>query len=104
MSAEERSREEWSAFISWRMNECKRECKLLEQALEAEDSVKPIVIRELPGGDLRKAVTAGMKGADLIIVMGTRTYGKETSGTICTNREMSYFTNKATRSRTSSSR
>jgi tetratricopeptide (TPR) repeat protein len=72
------------------MGECKAEVKRLETALR-DAGVKVIVIGELPGGDLLKAVTEGMEEADLFIIMGTETYGKGTSGIIDTYQEMQYI-------------
>ena len=79
-----------TAMISWRMSECKPEVKALRAALEHE-GLNTIVIGELAGGDLLKAVTEGMDAADLFIIMGTETYGRETSGVICTYQEMMYI-------------
>ena len=79
-----------TAFISWRMAESKAEVMALKAALEKE-GVKVIVIGELPGEDLLQAVTQGMKAADLFIIMGTETYGKQTSGLIDTYKEMQYI-------------
>jgi hypothetical protein len=77
-------------FISWRMAECKVEVKALQAALK-NIGVIVIVIGELPGGDLLQAVTQGMGAADLFIVMGTETYGRQTSGIIDTYKEMQYI-------------
>jgi methylmalonyl-CoA mutase cobalamin-binding subunit len=79
-----------TAMFSWRMGECKPEVKALQAALKQE-GVNTIVIGELPGGDLLKAVSEGMEAADLFIVMGTETYGKETPGVIDTYQEMVYI-------------
>jgi hypothetical protein len=79
-----------TVFVSWRMSECKAEVKALQTALEAKD-VKVIVIGELPGGDLLQAVTQGMEEADQFIIMGTETYGRQTSGMIDTYKEMQYI-------------
>ena len=76
-----------TVFISWRMAECKEEVKQLQPALEAH-GVKVIVVGELPSGDLKRAVEAGMAEAHLFIIMGTATYGKKTSGKIDTWAEM----------------
>jgi serine/threonine protein kinase len=86
----ERPAPKGSVFVSWRMSECKAEVKVLRTALEAK-GVKVIVIGELPGGDLLQAVTQGMAAADLFIVMGTETYGRQTSGIIDTYKEMQYI-------------
>jgi hypothetical protein len=69
------------------MCECKDEVKALRAALEAQ-GLKIIVVTELPGGDLLDAVAAGMKEAELFVVMGTKTYGKKTGGVIDTSSEM----------------
>ena len=70
------------------MAECKNEVKKqLQPALEAL-GVKTIVVGELPGGDLKRAVEAGMAEAHLFVIMGTETYGKKTSGKIDTWAEM----------------
>jgi hypothetical protein len=78
---------EKTVFVSWRMGECKNEVKVLQPALEAL-GIKVIVMSELPGGDLLRAVKGGMEEADLFIIMGTQTYGKKTSGKIDTWVEM----------------
>ena len=50
-------------FVSWRMGECKTEVKKhLQPALETL-GVKVIVVGELPGGDLKRAVVEGMAEA-----------------------------------------
>jgi hypothetical protein len=77
-------------FVSWRMSECKVEVKALQTALGAK-GVKVIVVGELPGGGLLQAVTQGMQAADLFIIMGTETYGTQTSGIIDTYKEMQYI-------------
>ena len=69
------------------MAECKKEVRQLQPALEAL-GVKVIVVGELPGGDLKRAVVEGMAEAHLFIIMGTETYGKKTSGQIDTWAEM----------------
>ena len=75
------------------MAECKNEVKKqLQPALEAL-GVKTIVVGELPGGDLKRAVEAGMAEAHLFIIMGTETYGKKTSGKIDTWAEMQAIRN-----------
>ena len=76
-----------TVFISWRMAECKKEVRQLQPALEAL-GVNVIVVGELPGGDLKRAVEEGMAEAHLFIIMGTETYGKKTSGKIDTWAEM----------------
>ena len=78
------------AMVSWRMGECKPEVTRLGAALR-DAGVEVIVIGELPGGDLLKAVTEGMEAADLFIIMGTKTFGKQTSGVIDTYQEMQYI-------------
>jgi hypothetical protein len=76
-----------TVFISWRMAECKPEVKSLVAALE-DCGVQVIVIKEAPGGDLLQAVSNGMDQADLYVIMGTKTYGRVTSGVIDTYKEM----------------
>jgi hypothetical protein len=83
----ERPATKGSVFVSWKMSECKAEVKALQTALDAK-GVEVIVIGELPGGDLLQAVTKGMEVADLFIIMGTETYGRQTSGIIDTYKEM----------------
>jgi hypothetical protein len=77
-------------FISWRMAESKAEVTALTKALEAR-GVEVIVIRELAGGNLLKAVSQGMTKADMFVIMGTNTYGTTTSGLIDTNKEMQHI-------------
>jgi hypothetical protein len=69
------------------MAECKPEVTALVAALE-DCGVTVIVIKEAPGGDLLQAVSNGMDQADLFVIMGTRTYGRVTSGVIDTYKEM----------------
>ena len=97
--------EESCVFVSWQMGECNGEVKALKRALQAR-SVRAIVIRELPvsasantlwirlssltyllmlQGDLLDAV---INEADLFVIMGTKSYGKKTSGVIDTYQEM----------------
>jgi hypothetical protein len=79
-------------FISWRMAESKAEVTALTKALEALPvGVEVIVIRELAGGKLLKAVSQGMTKADMFVIMGTKTYGTTTSGLIDTNKEMQHI-------------
>jgi hypothetical protein len=51
-------------FISWRMAESKAETRSLEQLL-MQQGLGVVVVGELPGGDLMKAVSDGMEAADL---------------------------------------
>jgi hypothetical protein len=74
-------------FISWRIAESKAEVTILSKALEAL-GIEVIVIGELPGGNLLRAVSEGMTKADMFVIMGTKTYGTTTSGLIDTNTEM----------------
>jgi hypothetical protein len=78
---------EKTVFISWRMDECKAQVRVLQPALEAL-GINVIVVSELPRGDLLQAVKSGMNEADLFIIMGTKTYGQKTSGKIDTWVEM----------------
>jgi hypothetical protein len=89
------------AFVSCRMSECMAEVRSLQTALEAK-GVQVIVRRRLTagsdtkitsssGGDLLQAVTQGMEAADLFIVMGTETYGRQSDGVINTYQEMMYI-------------
>jgi hypothetical protein len=77
-------------FISWRMSECEREVKTLQAALE-ECGFKVIVIGDLPDSGLLEAVAKGMDEAALFVVMGTETYGKQTSGSTDTYKEMQFI-------------
>jgi serine/threonine protein kinase len=76
-----------TVFISWRMNECKKEVKKLQPALEAL-GIRTIVVNEPPGGDLLRAVETGMHDAQMFIIMGTSGYGTKTSGKVDTWKEM----------------
>jgi serine/threonine-protein kinase len=76
-----------TVFISWRMNECKKEVKQLQPALEAL-GIRTIVVKVAPGGDLLRAVKTGMHDAQMFIIMGTKGYGTKTSGKIDTWVEM----------------
>jgi predicted Ser/Thr protein kinase len=77
-----------TVFISWRMAECKKEVKeQLQPALEAL-GMKVVVVSELAGGSLLRAVQDGMRDAHMFVIMGTETYGKKTSGKIDTWKEM----------------
>jgi hypothetical protein len=80
----------WKVFVSWRMAESKAEVTELTKALEAR-GVEVVVIRELAGGNLLKAVSQGMTKADMFVIMGTHTYGTTTSGLIDTNKEMQHI-------------
>jgi hypothetical protein len=82
--------QKYAIFISWRMGECRAEVKELQKFLKAH-GLEVIVVGELPGGDLLKAVTEGMTKANLFIIMGTATYGKQTSGMIDTCQEMQHI-------------
>jgi hypothetical protein len=76
-----------TVFISWRMNEYKKEVKQLQPALEAL-GIRTIVVDEAPGGDLLRTVKTGMHDAHMFIIMGTKGYGTKTSGKIDTWVEM----------------
>jgi hypothetical protein len=49
---------EKTVFISWRMDECKAQVRVLQPALEAL-GINVIVVSELHGGDLLQAVKSG---------------------------------------------
>jgi tetratricopeptide (TPR) repeat protein len=84
------SKEVHVVFVSWRMAECKKEVEALQKSLQPH-GVKVVVVGELPGGDLLQSVIEGMEAADLFIIMGTETYGRQTSGIIDTYKEMQYI-------------
>jgi hypothetical protein len=57
-----------TVFISWRMAESKAEVYILSKALEAL-GVEVVMIHELPGGNLLRAVSRGMAKADMFVIM-----------------------------------
>ena len=79
-----------TVFISWRMSESGEEVAQLEPALQALN-INVIIVRDLAGADLLSAVSRGMDLADLVVIMGTPTYGRATNGMFDTYKEMSYI-------------
>jgi hypothetical protein len=79
--------ERWKIFVSWRMEESKPQVEELQKALE-ELGAEVLVVKESPGSSLLNAVSQALEEADMYVIMGTETYGKETSGIIDTHQEM----------------
>jgi len=75
-------------FVSFRFSEAESEAQKLKRALEAK-GVKTFVSGELtPGVSLQDGILGAFKEATVVVIMGTKTYGKDTGGLFSTLQEM----------------
>jgi len=75
-------------FVSFRFSEAESEAQKLKRALEAK-GVKTFVSGEpTPGVSLQDAFLGAFKEATVVVIMGTKTYGKDTGGLFSTLQEM----------------
>jgi hypothetical protein len=68
----------YQVFISLRFAESENEANALKNALE-EKGISTFLCAVLPGGDIRREIVNALSSCQLAIIMGTKTYGRETS-------------------------
>jgi hypothetical protein len=77
-------------FISLRFAEAGDAGRSLKEALEA-CGVPTFLCDIPPGGDLKVAIVSALDECDLAIVMGTKTYGQQTTSNFSTFQEMEFI-------------
>jgi hypothetical protein len=91
-SAATQSGEKGTVYISRRWHEAQSELKALQTALRAENiSVITIPLEDGEEEDLPLAVAEGMEQADMFIIMGTETYGRNNHSSINTYQELQHI-------------
>eukprot|EP00048_Salpingoeca_helianthica_P016679 m.233595 g.233595 ORF g.233595 m.233595 type:complete len:317 (-) comp19220_c0_seq1:27-977(-) len=77
-------------FISLRFDEATNEAKFLKGELERH-GVVCFLCDVSPGGSIRDTIVKGLSACELVVIMGTRTYGKDTGVSFCTKNELDFI-------------
>jgi hypothetical protein len=80
----------YQIFISLRFAEAGKEAEALKSALEAR-GISAFLCAVHPGGDICREVVNALHGCQLAIIMGTRTYGKDTGAGFSTFEELRFI-------------
>jgi hypothetical protein len=80
----------YQIFISVRFVEAGNEAKVLKSALEAK-GISTFLCDVRPGGDIASEIVNALDGCQLAIIMGTRTYGKDTGVGYSTFEELRFI-------------
>jgi hypothetical protein len=80
----------YQIFISLRFAEAGREANALKNALEAR-GISTFLCAVLPGVDISSEIAEALHGCQLAIIMGTKTYGKNTGVGFSTFEELRYI-------------
>jgi WD40 repeat protein len=80
----------YQIFISLRFAEAGPEAEALKQALEAR-GISTFLCAVHPGGDIAREIVNALHGCQLAIIMGTRTYGKDTGVGYSTFEELRFI-------------
>eukprot|EP01038_Epipyxis_sp_PR26KG_P012443 gene12443-16689_t len=77
-------------FISLRFAEAELEATALKIALE-DKGISTFLCSVQPGGDIAREIISALDGCKLAIIMGTRTYGKDTGNGFSTFEELRFI-------------
>jgi hypothetical protein len=77
-------------FLSLRFDEATNEAKFLKAELE-QRGVACFLCDVSPGGSIRDTIVKGLSTCDLVVILGTRTYGKDTGVAFCTKNELDFI-------------
>ncbi|EGD77003.1 hypothetical protein PTSG_12575 [Salpingoeca rosetta] len=91
--ASQRSRRK-KVFISLRFGEAGHAGKLLKRELEQVHGLDVFLCDVEPGGNMGKEIITNLAACDLAVIMGTKTYGKETPSTFSTFQELDFIKNE----------
>jgi hypothetical protein len=80
----------YQVFISLRFAEAREEANALKTALEAR-GISTFLCAVQPGGDIAREIVHALHGCKLAIIMGTRTYGRDTGVGYSTFEELRYI-------------
>ncbi|EGD82196.1 hypothetical protein PTSG_02868 [Salpingoeca rosetta] len=80
-------------FISLRFSEARNAGKALQRALEAR-GLKVFLCEVPPGSNIAKVVIRALHGCRMAVILGTRTYGKETDSSFSTFDELQYIVDR----------
>jgi hypothetical protein len=80
-------------FISLRFAEAGNEASALKNALEAK-GISTFLCAVNPGGDIAREIVNALHGCQLAIIMGTKTYGKDTGAGFSTFEELRFIINE----------
>ncbi len=75
-------------FVSFRFAEAETEAKQIETKLSAKGVRTFVSGKQIAGDSLQRVILGAFKSAEVIVILGTRTYGKETGGLFSTLQEM----------------
>lgn len=77
-------------FISVRFSEALEEALALKQCLD-DNGIPTFVCALLPGANLLQTIASELEHCELVVVMGTSTYGFKTDSHFCTYQELQYI-------------
>jgi hypothetical protein len=80
----------YRVFISLRFAEAETEARALKAALEAR-GITAFLCAVAPGSDIAAQISNALDGCQLAIIMGTRTYGKNTGVAFSTLKELRFI-------------
>jgi hypothetical protein len=83
----------YQLFISFRFAEARNEANLLKNALEAK-GISAFLCAVHPVGDIAREIVNALHGCQLAIIMGTKTYGKDTGAGFSTFEELRFIHKK----------
>jgi hypothetical protein len=83
----------YKVFISLRFKEAANEANILKSALEAK-GISTFLCAVHPGGDIAREIVYALHNCQLAIIMGTKTYGKDTGIGFSTFEELRYIHKK----------
>jgi WD40 repeat protein len=83
----------YELFISLRFAEAGNEATLLKNALESK-GISTFLCAVHPGGDIAREIVNALHGCHLAIIMGTKTYGKDTGAGFSTFEELRFIHKK----------
>lgn len=81
---------EYDIFISFRVSEAEREARALKRALERWD-LRVFLCDVRTGNDAGRAIIQALSECRMVVVLGTRTYGKQTKASYSTYQELRYI-------------
>jgi len=84
----EKTAVEYDVFVSFRISEAESEAHKLQRALEAKGVTTFVSGKQKPGESLPDVILGALEVANVVVIMGTKTYGKETGPVYSSKQEM----------------
>eukprot|EP00043_Microstomoeca_roanoka_P024983 m.7224 g.7224 ORF g.7224 m.7224 type:complete len:884 (+) comp5125_c0_seq2:974-3625(+) len=80
-------------FISMKFQEARDEALALKSALQ-QRGISTFVCDDIPTAEMARSVISAIDTAELVVILGTETYGAETSSTFSTHDELAFIINQ----------